>query len=88
MNNWMSSVRKTTVSKLKKANLEGSDIITVTGHRSLQSLDDYDEADKEGQWQLSLAISNENEIMKNRFNGIDVIDETDNLKDHVHCVYN
>ena len=43
------SARKTTVSKLKKANVERSDIVKVTGHRSVQSLDDYDEADEEEQ---------------------------------------
>ena len=51
------SSRKTTVSKLKKANIELSDIVKVTGHRSVQSLDDYDEADEEEQRRLSSAIS-------------------------------
>ena len=41
--------RQLTVSKLKKANFDRSDIVKVTGHRSVQSLDDYDEADKEEQ---------------------------------------
>ena len=41
------SSRKTTFSKLKKANIERSDIVKVTRHRSVQSLDDYDEADEE-----------------------------------------
>ena len=54
------SARKTTVSKLKKANLERSDIVKVTGHRSVQSLDDYDEADEEEQRRLSSAISKRN----------------------------
>ena len=49
------SARKTTVSKLKKANVERSDIVKVTGHRSVQSLDDYDEADEEEQRRLSSA---------------------------------
>ena len=52
--------RKTTVSKLKKANVERSDIVKVTGHRSVQSLDDYDEADEEEQRRLSSAISKRN----------------------------
>ena len=54
------SARKTTVSKLKKANVERSDIVKVTGHQSVQSLDDYDEADEEEQRQLSSAISKRN----------------------------
>lgn len=54
------SARKTTVSKLKKANVERSDIVKVTGHRSVQSLDDYDEADEDDQRRLSLAISKRN----------------------------
>ena len=54
------SARKTTVSKLKKANVERSDIVKVTGHRSVQSLDDYDEADEEEQRRLSSAISKRN----------------------------
>ena len=51
------SARKTTVSKLKKANVELSDIVKVTGHRSVQSLDDYDEANEEEQRRISSAIS-------------------------------
>ena len=54
------SPRKTTVSKLKKANVKRSDIVKVTGHRSVQSLDDYDEADEEEQRRLSSAISKRN----------------------------
>lgn len=37
-----------------------SDIIKVTGHRNVQSLDDYNEADEVEQRQLSLAISKRN----------------------------
>ena len=54
------SSRKTTVSKLKTANIERSDIVQVTGHRSVQSLDDYDEADEKEQRRLSSAISRRN----------------------------
>ena len=36
------SARKTVVSKMKKANLERSAIAKVTGHRNIQSLDDYE----------------------------------------------
>ena len=50
--------RQLTVSKLKKANFDRSDIVKVKGHRSVRSLDDYDEADKEEQRRLSSAISN------------------------------
>ena len=49
--------RLKTMSKLKKANVECSDIVKVTGHRSVQSLDDYDEADEEEQRRLSSAIA-------------------------------
>ena len=41
------SARKTTVTKVKKASVERSDIVKVTGHRSVQFLGDYDEADEE-----------------------------------------
>ena len=51
------SARKTIVSKLKKANVERSGIVKVTGHKTIQSLDDYDEANEEEQRQLSYAIS-------------------------------
>jgi hypothetical protein len=51
------SGRKTLVHKLKKAGLERSEIAKVTGHRNLQSLDDYDEADEQEQRRLSWAIS-------------------------------
>ena len=51
------SVGKTTVSKLKKANIERSDIMKVSGHRSVQSPDDYDETNEEEQRRLSSAIS-------------------------------
>ena len=54
------SARKTLVNKMKKANLERSAIAKVTGHRSLQSLDDYDEADEQEQRDLSWAISKKN----------------------------
>ena len=40
------SARKTLVNKLKKTNVERSSIVKVTGHRNLQSLDDYDEGDE------------------------------------------
>ena len=42
------SARKTTVSKLKKAKIVSLEhIATVTGHRGINFLNDYDEADEE-----------------------------------------
>ena len=42
------SARKTTVSKLKKAKIVNSEYIAnVTGHRGINFLNDYDEADEE-----------------------------------------
>ena len=54
------SAGKTTASKLKKPNVGRSDIVKVTGHRSVQSLDDFDEADEEEQRRLSSAIFKRN----------------------------
>ena len=54
------SARKTVVNKLKKSNVERSSIVKVTGHRNLQSLDDYDEGDEEEQRDLSTRISRQN----------------------------
>ena len=58
------NARKTLVSKMKKANLERSSIAKVTGHRNIQSLDDYDEANEDEQRQLSWAISKGNSTLK------------------------
>lgn len=58
------SARKTVVSKMKKANLERAAIAKVTGHRNIQSLDDYDEGDEEEQRKLSWAISQRNSATK------------------------
>ena len=57
------SARKTLVKKLKKQHLERSSIIKVTGHRNVNSLDDYDEADEEEQQHLSNAISRRNYLL-------------------------
>ena len=57
------SARKT-LTKMKKANLERSSIAKVTGHRNIQSLDDYDEADEDEQRQISWAISERNSTAK------------------------
>ena len=56
------SARKTVVSELKKANVERSGIPKVTGHKNIQSLDDYDEANEDEKRQLSYAISGTNNI--------------------------
>ena len=53
------SARKTVVSKLKRQ-VERSSVAKVTGHKSLESINDYDEADEEEQRSLSLAISRRN----------------------------
>ena len=42
------SARKTTVSKLKEAKIVSSEhIVSVTGHRGINFLNDFDEADEE-----------------------------------------
>jgi hypothetical protein len=43
--------------QVKKCNVEWSSIVKVTGHRNLQSLDDYDEGDEVEQRDLSTKIS-------------------------------
>lgn len=48
------------MSKLKSVKVERAGIVKVTGHRNLQSLDDYDEANEQDQCELSLAISKRN----------------------------
>ena len=50
------SVRKRVERKLKKANVERSGIVKVTGHKNIQSLNDYDEANEDEQRQLSYAF--------------------------------
>ncbi|KAK3733547.1 hypothetical protein QZH41_002786 [Actinostola sp. cb2023] len=54
------SARKTLVGKLKKARVERAGIAKITGHRNIQSIDDYDEADEQEQCELSMAISSRN----------------------------
>ena len=56
----MYNARKTTVRNTKESNVERSDIVEVTVHRSVHSLGDYDQADEEEQRRLSLAISKRN----------------------------
>ena len=47
-------------SKLKKANVERSRIVKVTGNKNIQSLDDYDEANEDQQRQLWYANAGRN----------------------------
>ena len=54
------SARKTLVGKLKRARVERAGIAKVTGHRNIQSIDDYDEGDEQEQYELSMAIANRN----------------------------
>ena len=49
--------RKTTVRKLKKAKIVSSEYIAnVTGHRGINFLNDYDEADEEELRTMTLAV--------------------------------
>ena len=41
------SICKTTVKKLKKAGVNASEIMAITGHKNQQSLTDYDELDND-----------------------------------------
>ena len=56
------SNRKTVVRILKKANVERSGIAKVIGHKNIQSLNDYGEANEDKQRQLSYAISGRNNV--------------------------
>ena len=56
------SARKTVVKNLKRAGLEQSSIVKVTGHRNEKSLGDYDEGDKREQRELSHTISHAKNI--------------------------
>ena len=51
------------LSKLKKANVKRSGILKVTGHKNIQSLNDYDESNEDKQRQLSYVI-----LGRNNFN--------------------
>ena len=50
------SVRKTVVRKLKVKGVPKSEIITITGHRQEQSVEDYDSRNEDEQRQLSNII--------------------------------
>ena len=54
------SARKTLMNKMKKSKVERTSIMKVTGHRNIQSLHDYDEADEDEQDYLSYAILRRN----------------------------
>jgi len=51
------SVRKTTVRKLQKQGIPNSDIAAITGHRNVQSLQQYAEMEQENHAQISKALS-------------------------------
>ena len=61
---WFLGKRIAKESKMKDANLERSSIAKVSGHRNIQSSDDYDEADEDEQQQLSWTISERNSTTK------------------------
>ena len=52
---------------MKKAKIVRSDIAKVTGHRSIDFLNDYDEAHEEEQRRLSLAISKWKKMRKSKY---------------------
>ena len=51
------SVRKTTVRKLQKQGIPNSDIAAITGHRNVQSLQQYAEMEQENHAQISKVLS-------------------------------
>ena len=51
------SVRKTTVRKLQKQGIPNSDMAAITGHRNVQSLQQYVEMEQENLAQISKALS-------------------------------
>ena len=53
------SVRKTTVKKLKKAGVNATEIMAITGHKSQQSLTDYDELSDKDHLPLSKILTTE-----------------------------
>lgn len=53
------SLRKTTVKKLKKAGVSNTDIMAITGHKSEQSLADYDQLDLEDHHRLGSILSHD-----------------------------
>ena len=69
------SARKTVVSKLKIANVERSGNLKVAGHKNIQSLHDYDEANEDEQRQLLYAISGRNNFNPHPTVSRDVHDE-------------
>ena len=53
------STHKTLVKKLKKAGVDGSNIAAITGHKTEESLRDYDENDLEDHHRLNTLISSD-----------------------------
>ena len=63
------SARKTLVKKLRANNVERASIMSVTGHRNEQSLNDYDEGNEVEQRHISNMISNNSKAGQFRTNG-------------------
>ena len=53
------SIRKTTVQKLKKAEVNATDIMAITGHKNQQSLTDYRELDEADHCKIGEILSND-----------------------------
>ena len=53
------SIRKTTVQKLKKAGVNATDIMAITGHKNQQSLTDYGELDEADHCKIGGILSND-----------------------------
>lgn len=57
------SVRKVTVQKLRKAGVSSREIITITGHKTEESLKDYDDIDRDDNRRLSRILSGSSQAM-------------------------
>ena len=57
------SVRKVTVQKLKKAGVSSREIIAITGHKTEESLKDYDAIDRDDHRRLSTILSGTSQAM-------------------------
>lgn len=54
------SLRKTTCSRLLKAGVHPTTVMQLTGHKNVQSLNDYDHADINEQRSMSAILANPN----------------------------
>ena len=57
------SVRKVTVQKLRKAGVSSREIIAITGHKTEESLKDYDDIDRDDHRRLSRILSGSSQAM-------------------------